>query len=187
VDGDTLHTAATVVVVLSLHKAVAVYVAVPPSFTDEGPLTVTPVSTGGPPDAGTSQAYAGASADSSPVLRTVFTVKYTVCPRGMACTSGSKVADVWTVEATIVRREAGDKAASVVQYSVYMTVLPASIGVLSVYVVTGSHDAVWVSASAGPPGRTIAARTIAADAARRIQKPVRALEAVMSCPRPPAS
>jgi len=47
VDGDTLHTAATVVVVLSLHKAVAVYVAVPPSFTDEGPLTVTPVSTGG--------------------------------------------------------------------------------------------------------------------------------------------
>ena len=40
----TLHVGVTDVVVVSLQVAVAVYVPVPPSFTDDGPLTAMPLS-----------------------------------------------------------------------------------------------------------------------------------------------
>ena len=58
------------------HVAVVVYVAVAPSFTDDAPLTATPVSvTTGGVTIGTTQESAGESADSSPVFRTSFAVK----------------------------------------------------------------------------------------------------------------
>ena len=71
-----LHVGVTAVVVPSLQVAVAVYVPVPPSFTDDGPLTATLESVaGGGVTTGTTQDNAGESADSSPVFRTAFAVK----------------------------------------------------------------------------------------------------------------
>ena len=73
---DALQVGVTDVVELSLQVAVAVYVPVPPSFTDDAPLIAILVSvTTGGAMTGTTQEYAGESADSSPVLRTAFAVK----------------------------------------------------------------------------------------------------------------
>jgi hypothetical protein len=71
-----LQAGVTEVVVVSLQVAVAVYVAVPPSFTDVAPLIamLVRVTTGGV-TTGTTHAYAGESGDSSPVFRTAFAVK----------------------------------------------------------------------------------------------------------------
>jgi len=75
-DEFSLHAGLTAAVVPLSHVPVAVYVPVPPSFTDEGPLTVTEVSTGGGgAPAGTTHGNAGESDDSSPVSRTAFAVK----------------------------------------------------------------------------------------------------------------
>ena len=65
----------TDVVVPSSHVAVAVYVPVPPSFTDVGPPTAMLESTAGTLTTGTVQENAGESADSSPVFSTAFAVK----------------------------------------------------------------------------------------------------------------
>jgi hypothetical protein len=65
----SLHAGVTAVVLLSLHVAVAVYVPVLFSFTDEGPEIDRAVKFG------ITQGYGEARPDSSPVLRTVFAVK----------------------------------------------------------------------------------------------------------------
>jgi len=72
----TLHVGVTEEVVLSLQVAVAVYVPVPPSFTDDGPLTdmLLSVAWDGVAE-GTTHAYPGESAEISLELKTVFTVK----------------------------------------------------------------------------------------------------------------
>jgi len=76
----TLHVGLTTAVVPSFHVPVAVYVAVPHSFNDDGPITATLASVavgggGGGVTTGTTQEYAGESDDSSPVFRTAFAVK----------------------------------------------------------------------------------------------------------------
>jgi hypothetical protein len=71
-----LQVGVTEVVVVSLQVAVAVYVPVPPSFTDDAPLIamLLSVTTGGV-TIGTTHGNAGESADSSPVFITAFAVK----------------------------------------------------------------------------------------------------------------
>ena len=73
----SLHVGVTDDVVPSLQVAVAVYVPVPPSFTDDGPLTamLLNVAAAGGATVGTIHANAGESADASPVFRTAFVVK----------------------------------------------------------------------------------------------------------------
>jgi hypothetical protein len=77
VPGVTLQIGVTVVVLLSLHLAAAVYVALFLSFTDDGPEIerTERVGAGGGVTVGTVQEYAGARPDFSPVLSTVSTVK----------------------------------------------------------------------------------------------------------------
>ena len=71
----SLHVGVIAAVVPLSHVPVAVYVPLAPSFTDDGPLTVTLVRTGGGTTIGTTHGNAGESADSSPVFRTAFAVK----------------------------------------------------------------------------------------------------------------
>jgi len=74
--GETLHVGVIAAVVPLSHVPVAVYVDVLLSFTDDEPLTAMLVSVaGGGVTTGTTQEYAGESADSSPVFRTAFAVK----------------------------------------------------------------------------------------------------------------
>ena len=74
----SLQVGVTAVVLPSLHVAVAVYVPLLLSFTDDGPEIDRPVSVGGPgggDTVGTVQEYAEAREDFSPVFSTASPVK----------------------------------------------------------------------------------------------------------------